>query len=108
MSDVADLLKQEREKNPKEARHFVRKPPYPAKLLKQPYPEKYVVPTFSCFDGRKGNTLVHVSKFIDSMGPYVNNGDLCLREFSKSLDDKAYTWYTTLPPGSVKSWEYIV
>ena len=108
MSDVADLPKQEREKIPKEARHFVRKPPYPAKLLKQPYPEKYVVPTFSCFDSRKGNTLVHVSKFIDSMGPYVNNGDLYLHEFSKSLNDKAYTWYTTLPPGSVRSWEYIV
>jgi hypothetical protein len=34
MSDVADLLKQEREKNPKEPRHFVRKPPYPIELLK--------------------------------------------------------------------------
>uniref|UniRef100_A0A2N9I5B2 Integrase catalytic domain-containing protein n=1 Tax=Fagus sylvatica TaxID=28930 RepID=A0A2N9I5B2_FAGSY len=39
------------------------------------------------------------------MGAYAGNGDLCLREFSKSLDDRAYTWYTTLPPGSVKVWE---
>jgi hypothetical protein len=51
---------------------------------------------------------VHVSKFIDSMGPYVGKGDLCLREFSKSLDDRAYTWYTTLPPGSVRSWDDMV
>ena len=29
MSDVADLLKQERERPPKEPRHFVRKPPIP-------------------------------------------------------------------------------
>uniref|UniRef100_A0A2N9FG65 Integrase catalytic domain-containing protein n=1 Tax=Fagus sylvatica TaxID=28930 RepID=A0A2N9FG65_FAGSY len=99
MSDVANLLKQEREKNPKEPRLFVRKPPYPIELLKQPYPEKYVAPTFSRFDGRKGSALVHISKFIDSMGAYAGNGDLCLREFSKSLDDRAYTWYTTLPPG---------
>uniref|UniRef100_A0A2N9H9G0 Retrotransposon gag domain-containing protein n=1 Tax=Fagus sylvatica TaxID=28930 RepID=A0A2N9H9G0_FAGSY len=98
MSDVADLLKQEREKNPKERRHFVRKPLYPIELLNQPYPEKYVVPTFSRFDGRKGSALLHISKFIDSMGAYVGNGDLCLREFSKSLDDRAYIWYTTLPP----------
>jgi hypothetical protein len=42
------------------------------------------------------------------MGAYTGNGDLCLREFSKSLDDKAYTWYTTLPPGSVKVWEDMV
>jgi hypothetical protein len=108
MSDVANLLKQEREKNPKEPRLFVRKPPYPSELLKQPYPKKYVAPTFSRFDGRKGSALVHISKFIDSMGAYAGNGDLCLREFSKSLDDRAYTWYTTLSPGSVKAWEDMV
>uniref|UniRef100_A0A2N9EJD9 Uncharacterized protein n=1 Tax=Fagus sylvatica TaxID=28930 RepID=A0A2N9EJD9_FAGSY len=66
----------------KEPRLFVRKPPYPAELLKQPYPEKYIAPTFSRFDGRKGSALVHISK--------------------------AYTWYTTLPPGSVKVWEDMV
>jgi hypothetical protein len=108
MSDVANLLKQEREKNPKEPRLFVKKPPYPTELLKQPYPEKYVVPTFSRFDGRKGSALVYISKFIDSVGAYAGNGDLCLREFSKSLDDRAYTWSTTLPPGSVKVWEDMV
>ena len=42
------------------------------------------------------------------MGDYVGNGDLCLCEFSKSLNDRAYTLYTTLPPGSVKSWEDMV
>jgi hypothetical protein len=103
MSDVADLLKQEREKNPKEPRHFIKRPPYPTELLKQPYPEKYIVPTFSHFDGRKGSTLVHISKFIDSMGAYAGNDDLCLCEFSKSLDDRAYIWYTTLLPRSVKT-----
>uniref|UniRef100_A0A2N9I2U7 Uncharacterized protein n=1 Tax=Fagus sylvatica TaxID=28930 RepID=A0A2N9I2U7_FAGSY len=108
MSDVANLLKQEREKNPKEPRLFVKKPPYPTELLKQPYPEKYIVPTFSRFDGQKGSALVHISKFIDSMGAYAGNGDLCLREFSKSLDDRAYTWYTTMPPGFVKVWEDMV
>jgi hypothetical protein len=108
MFDVADFLKQEREKNPKELRHFVRKPPYPTELLNQPYPEKYIVPTFSRFDGRKGSALVHISKFIDLMGAYAGNGDLCLREFSKSFDDRAYTLYTTLPPGSVKTWEDMI
>uniref|UniRef100_A0A2N9GLZ0 Retrotransposon gag domain-containing protein n=1 Tax=Fagus sylvatica TaxID=28930 RepID=A0A2N9GLZ0_FAGSY len=108
MIDVANLLKQEREKNLKKPRLFVKKPPYPTELLKQPYPEKYIVSTFSRFDGRKGNALVHISKFIDSMAAYAGNDDLCLREFSKSLDDRAYTWYTTLPPGSVKVWEDMV
>uniref|UniRef100_A0A2N9H229 Retrotransposon gag domain-containing protein n=1 Tax=Fagus sylvatica TaxID=28930 RepID=A0A2N9H229_FAGSY len=42
MSDIADLLKQEREKNPKEPRLF-------------------------------GSALVHISKFVDSMGAYAGN-----------------------------------
>lgn len=66
------------------------------------------MPTFSLFDGRKGSALVHISKFIDFMGAYADNGDPCLREFSKSLDDRAYTWYTTFPLVSVKSWEDMV
>uniref|UniRef100_A0A2N9EZU9 RNA-directed DNA polymerase n=1 Tax=Fagus sylvatica TaxID=28930 RepID=A0A2N9EZU9_FAGSY len=103
--DVTNLLKQEREKNPKEPRLFVKKPPYPIELLNL---EKYIVSTFSRFDGQKGSALVHISKFINSMGAYAGNGDLCLREFSKSLDDRAYTWYTTLRPGSVKVWEDMV
>uniref|UniRef100_A0A2N9GF52 RNA-directed DNA polymerase n=1 Tax=Fagus sylvatica TaxID=28930 RepID=A0A2N9GF52_FAGSY len=28
--------------------------------------------------------------------------------FQSLLDDRAYTWYTTLPPGSVKTWEDMV
>jgi hypothetical protein len=82
----------------------VRRPPYPTELLKQPFLEKYIVPTFSLFDDHR-SALVHISKFIDSMGAYVGNGDLCLCEFSKSLNDRAYT---TLTPRSVKSWEDMV
>uniref|UniRef100_A0A2N9I8L2 RNA-directed DNA polymerase n=1 Tax=Fagus sylvatica TaxID=28930 RepID=A0A2N9I8L2_FAGSY len=108
MSDVADLLKQERERPPKEPRHFVRKPPYPKELLKEPYPEKYDTPNFSLFDGRKGNAVEHISKFLDSMGPFAGNGGLCLREFSKSLVDRAYTWYAMLPEGSIRDWEDMV
>uniref|UniRef100_A0A2N9ID84 Integrase catalytic domain-containing protein n=1 Tax=Fagus sylvatica TaxID=28930 RepID=A0A2N9ID84_FAGSY len=109
-SELAEAIKQLKEKDAgtKTPPQNEGKPPYPAELLKQPYPEKYIAPTFSRFDGRKGSALVHISKFVDSMGAYAGNGDLCLREFSKSLDDRAYTWYTTLPPGSVKVWEDMV
>uniref|UniRef100_A0A2N9H4E1 Uncharacterized protein n=1 Tax=Fagus sylvatica TaxID=28930 RepID=A0A2N9H4E1_FAGSY len=108
MSDVADLLRQERERPPKEPRHFVRRPPYPIELLKEPYPEKYDTPVFALFDGRKGSAMEHISKFLDSMGPFAAHGDLCLREFSKSLVDRAYTWYTVLPAGSIRTWEDMV
>jgi hypothetical protein len=78
MSDVADLLKQERERPPKEPKHFVRKPLYPKELLKEPYLEKYDTPNFALFDGRKGSAVEHISKFLDFMGPFAGNGGLCL------------------------------
>ena len=31
--------------------------------------------------------------------------ELCLREFAKSLMGRAYTWYTTLRPKSIKTWD---
>lgn len=47
------------------------------------------------------NTKKHVVRFIDSMGPYAHNTDLFLREFSKFLTDRVYTWYINLKPGAV-------
>ena len=89
-------------------RQFVRQPPYPSELLHKPYPRNYEVPTFSLYDGRRGNTLEHVSKFIDTMGPYASDSKLCLHKFSKSLSNKAYSWYITIPARSIKSWEDMV
>ena len=108
MSDVADLLKQEKERPPKELRYFVRKPSYPIELLKKPYPEKYDTPIFALFDGRKESALEHISKFLDSIGPFAVNSELCLLEFSKSLVYRAYSWYTVLPSRSIRMWEDMV
>uniref|UniRef100_A0A2N9F895 Retrotransposon gag domain-containing protein n=1 Tax=Fagus sylvatica TaxID=28930 RepID=A0A2N9F895_FAGSY len=56
----------------------------------------------------EGSALEHVSKFLDAMGPHVGDSNLCPREFSKSLTDRAYTWYATLQPASVKTWDDMV
>ncbi|CAL8993383.1 unnamed protein product [Prunus brigantina] len=53
----------------------------------------------------KGSPKEHVNRFIDALGQHAGDQNLCLREFSKSLTDRAYTWYTTLAPDSVCSWE---
>ncbi|CAL8150393.1 unnamed protein product [Prunus armeniaca] len=84
---------------------YLPQPPYPASLLQQPYPKGYETPTFVIFDGRKGSPKEHVNRFLDALGPYVGDYNLRLREFSKSLTDRAYTWYTTLAPGSMRSWD---
>ena len=64
---------------------IARRPPYPIELLDKPYPKNYKTPIFVCYDGRKGNAIENVSKFLDTMGQHAGNEELCLREFSKSL-----------------------
>lgn len=77
-------------------------------VLRKPYPDRYEPRTFLQYDGRKGSAIKHVSKFIDTLGPYAADEDLCLWEFSKSLGDRAYTWYTGLEVGSIPTWDDMV
>ena len=52
--------------------------------------------------------MEHVSRFIHTIGPYAGDKELCLREFAKSVVNRAYTWYTTLRPRSIKTWDEIM
>ena len=52
--------------------------------------------------------MEHVNKFIDTLDPYAIDEDLCLREFSKSLCDRAYTWYIGLKLRSIPTWDDMV
>ena len=90
MVEIAYLLEQERAKTPKE-RFYARSPPYPLRVLSKLFPERYELRACAQYDGRKGSAFEHVSMFIDTFGPYAADEDLCLREFSKSLCDRAYT-----------------
>ena len=100
MAKVAALLEQERARTPKE-RFYAQRSLYPLKVLSKPYPERYEPRAFAQYDGRKGSAVEHVSKFIDTLGPYTADEELCLRVFSKSLCGRAYTWYIGLKPGSI-------
>ena len=94
--DVLALLQQELQKSSTDDFKFIPLPPYPTELCQMPYPQGYETPCFTLFDGKKGNPKEHISRFIDSLGQHARNYDLRLREFSKSLTDRAYTWYTRL------------
>ena len=89
-------------------RFYPRKPPHPLRILSKPYLDKYEPQTFAQYEGRKGNAIEHMSKFIDTLGPYATDEDLCLWEFSKFQCDQAYTWYTSLKPGSIPTWDDMV
>ena len=107
MVEVAALLEQVRARAPKE-RFYARRPPYPLRVFSKPYPERYEPKAFAQYDGRKGSAVEHMSKFINSLGPYAVDEDLCFQEFSKSLYDRVYTWYIGLKPGSIPTWDDIV
>ncbi|KAH7841340.1 hypothetical protein Vadar_028577 [Vaccinium darrowii] len=83
-------------------------PPYPMAILQMPYPEGYTPPKFTKFDGKEGNAQEHVVRFIETLGAFSGDTNLRLREFSKSLTNRAYTWYVNLTPYFVTSWEDMV
>ena len=107
MVEVTTLLVQERARTPNE-RFYARRPPYPLRVLSKPYLERYEPRAFAQYDGKKGSAVEYVSKFIDTLGPYTVDKDLCLWEFSKSLCDQAYTWYIGLKPGLIPTWDDMV
>lgn len=100
MMDVAAFLEREKAKAPKEW-FYSKRPLYLIRLLNKQYINKYEPPTFLQYEINKGSIVEHVKKFIDTMVPYAGDKDLCLCEFSKSLCDRAYTWYTGLKPRSI-------
>ena len=84
------------------------RPPYPQWVAMKSYPTGYTPPKFRKFDGKTGHAREHVMCFIDDLGIFGQDKELRLREFSKSLTGKAYTWYSKLAPESVPSWEEMV
>ncbi|KAK9911759.1 hypothetical protein M0R45_035650 [Rubus argutus] len=102
--DVVAMLEKELRRTNEDWK-YLPQPSYSTNLINRPYPTGYETPNFILFDGRKGSPREHISRFIDALGPHASDHNLRLREFSKTLTDRAYTWYTTLAPGSIHTWE---
>ena len=83
-------------------------PLYPIKIACLPYLEGYATPKFSKFNGCNGSAHEHVAWFVESFGAFCFDKNLRLREFSKSLIERGYTWYINLTPRSIGSWEEMV
>lgn len=81
------MLKKERNWAATTPKSLDLKPPYSDKVAENDFPTEYKVTKFQKFDGRKANTKEHIAHFLDSMGKYAKDQELCLREFSKFLTD---------------------
>ena len=73
-------------------------------MARKPYPANYTPPIFPKYDGMVRNAKEHIMRYVDALTTHSHDHELRLREFSKSLEGRAFTWYTSLLPGSILSW----
>ncbi|KAJ1441597.1 Retrotransposon, unclassified-like protein [Sesbania bispinosa] len=83
---------------------FEFEPPLTEEVLATPCPMGYQPPSFTKFDGTS-SAREHLMCFLDDLGVHRDNKSLRLKEFSKSLAGRAFTWYAKLRPGSMRSRE---
>jgi hypothetical protein len=78
--------------------------PYPPDVDLVPFPANYRQPQFSKFSGG-GSPHEHIAHFLAACQDTAQNGALLLRQFVQTLSGPAFTWYSKLPPSSIKTWE---
>jgi hypothetical protein len=75
--------------------------PYPPAYDLIPLPNWYKVPDFTKFSGQDDtSTMEHVNRFIIQCGEAASS-----RLFSSSLSGSAFTWFISLPPNSIITWD---
>jgi hypothetical protein len=80
--------------------------PYSHRFDIVPYPQGVRVPDFSRFSGEGGkSTHEHISQYLSHLGELANREAYHVRLFSLSLTGTTFSWYATLPPNSINSWE---
>ena len=80
------------------------RPPYPEEIARKPYPTNNKPPIFLKYDSITRNAREHIRRYVDVLTTHSHEHKLRLREFSKSQKGQAFTWYTSLAPGSVLNW----
>ena len=80
------------------------RPPYLEEIVGKPYPANYTPPIFLKYNGIMGNIREHIRRNVDALTTHSHDHEPRFREFSKSLESKAFTWYTSLAPRSILSW----
>jgi hypothetical protein len=77
---------------------------YPPEVDMVPFPSIYRHPQFIKFNG-SGSPHEHVAHFLAACQDTTHNGALPLRQFMQTLSGPAFTWYSKLAPGSIRTWE---
>jgi hypothetical protein len=74
-------------------------------VLETDLPRNWKVPKFTKFAGETNElTVEHIARYLMEAGDIANNDNLKMKYFPSSLTKNAFTWFTTLPPHSIFSW----
>nr|AAN64467.1 putative gag-pol polyprotein [Oryza sativa Japonica Group]ABF97062.1 retrotransposon protein, putative, unclassified [Oryza sativa Japonica Group] len=83
----------------------IQQQPYPEWFERVPLPNRFKVPDFSKFSGQDGvSTYEHISRLLAQCGEASAVDALKVRLFRLSLSGSAFTWFSSLPYGSINSW----
>jgi hypothetical protein len=77
--------------------------PYEAWHDLVPFLARWCPPKFHQFDGT-GDAREHLAYFEVACGDTAKNSSLLLRQFSGSLTDAAFHWYSRLTIGKISNW----
>nr|ABA97351.2 retrotransposon protein, putative, unclassified [Oryza sativa Japonica Group] len=101
---IADVIREQFGLKPKETGSLYRQP-YPEWFERVPLPNQFKVPDFSKFSGQDGvSTYEHISRFLAQCGEASAVDTLKVWLFRLSLSGSAFTWFSSLPYGSINSW----
>ena len=79
--------------------------PYPEHFDAVLYPPGYKVPDFVKFSGEGTKTTwEHVSQYLAQLGEASSIEELKVRLFPLSLTGTAFSWFASLPHGSIRVW----
>jgi len=92
--------------NPGKNRLYQR--PYPDAFDLVPYPTGWRVPDFIKFSGDDNrSTWEHISQYVAQLSEASSSNSPRVHLFSLSLTGTAFSWFSSLPPNSVRSWNQL-
>ena len=82
--------------------------PYPTSFDSVAYPAGFRLPEFVKFSGEDTrSTFEHISQYLAQLGEAGSINELKVRLFSLSLTGTAFSWFSSLAPNSIVSWEQL-